>query len=91
MTTGPNDSIMRSPLEKSFSLRIASVRTILLLKEDIQVWATSAMRSEYFNYINGDNKDDDGETLDEIKAMLTFHQLLATITDRPISTIRKRI
>ena len=46
--------------------------------------------SEYFNYINGDSKDDDGEILDETKTVLTFQQLLATTTNRPISTIREK-
>ena len=33
-TTGPNDSILRPPLEKSISPRTADVRTILLLKKE---------------------------------------------------------
>ena len=42
--------------------------------------------SENSNYINGDSKDNDGKVLDEIKAVLIFQQLLATTTNRPIST-----
>ena len=44
--TGPNDSIMRSPLEKTFSLRTASVRTILLLKEKNQVFAATKIKMD---------------------------------------------
>ena len=55
---GPNDSIMRSPLEKSPYLRTASVRTILLLKGNIQVFAVSMIKNEYYGYYTNNNCKD---------------------------------
>ena len=37
--TGPNDSILHPPLEKSFSLRIADARNNPVVEKDIQIFA----------------------------------------------------
>ena len=73
--TGPNDLIMRSPLEKSLSLRTAGVQTILLLKENIQAFVASIIKNDILVII----------------LTITIKITITTATNKPTPTTEEKL
>ena len=79
-------------LEKSLSLRIVSVRTILLLKESIQVFAATVIKMNILVIILMEKaKIITITTSDKTNTMLTPQQLPTTTTSEPTPTMKQRV
>ena len=79
-------------LEKSLSLRIVSVRTILLLEENIKVFAATVIKMNILVIILMETaKIITITTSDQINTMLTPQQLPTITTSKPIPTVKEKI